>query len=97
MIIARPDLNPDDKNAVFEKVSQKIKDLEGKVNSSRLWAENKKLHYFLRSRGAQREKFDFGCYWFIDFDLDTEKLGDLKELLRLEEKILRNIIIRRSK
>lgn len=96
MIILRSDLTDEEKEAVFEKISNKIKDLQGKVSESRIWAKGRDFFYPIRSRGAEKKKYFQGIYWLITFTLDTEKLGDLKEAMRLEEKILRNIIVKQS-
>jgi ribosomal protein S6 len=50
----------------------------------------------MRGRGAGRKKYFKGTFWQINFELDPAKLPDLKELLRLEERILRNLMLARS-
>ncbi len=82
-----------EREEIFDKISKRIKDLKGEVLASTVWAKERKFYYFLRSRGAEKNKYYKGCYWLINFNLDVEKLSELKETIRLEERILRNLII----
>jgi ribosomal protein S6 len=97
MMIVRSDLTEEELEKVFSKISKKVEDCAGKVLNSRIWAKDKVFAYPLRSRGAGKKKFNKGCYWLINFNLDTDKLKDLKEAIRLEENILRSLIIRKEK
>ena len=93
MIILKPDLDDQGREDVFDKLTKRIKDLNGEVTVSKIWAKERKFYYFLRSRGAEKKKYFKGCYWLLNFTLDPKKLPELKETIRLEEKILRNLII----
>ena len=96
MIILKPDLDDQEREEIFDKISKRIKDLKGEVLASKVWIKERKFYYFLRSRGAEKKKYYKGCYWLINFTLDTEKLPELKETIRLEERILRNLIVSRE-
>lgn len=96
MLIVRPDISDAEREEIFQKISKKIADLDGKVKTSKVWAKEKQFCYPLRNRGAEKKKFDKGCYWLMYFALDTEKLGELKEAFKLEERIVRNIVIRKE-
>lgn len=96
MLIVRPDISDAEREEVFQKISKKITDLEGKVNASKIWAKERQFCYILRNRGAEKKKFDKGCYWLLYFTLDTNKLGELKDAFKLEERILRNIVIKKD-
>ncbi|MCK4809837.1 MAG: 30S ribosomal protein S6 [Candidatus Omnitrophica bacterium] len=97
MLIVRPDLDEDERKNVFDKISDKITNLGGKILESKIWIKDRNLCYPIRSRGAEKKKYNKGLYWLVNFALETEKLDDLNETVKLEEKILRNIIIKRSK
>ncbi len=97
MMIIQNELSDEDLQNVFNKITKRIHDLGGKVIEEKIWAKEREFAYPIRSRGAGRKVFNRGCYWLVLFDLDTGKLPELKETIRLEEKILRNLIIRRSK
>ena len=85
-----------EREEIFDKISKRIKDLDGEVLDSKVWIKERKFYYFLRSRGAEKKKYYKGCYWLINFTLDTEKLPELKETMRLEERILRNLIVNKE-
>src|SRR4030042_5030562 len=96
MAILRPDLADPEKEEIFEKLRKKIESLEGTVSVAKVWEKERGLHFFLRSRGAEKKKYYKGCYWLVAFNLDTEKLLDFKETIRLEERILRSLITNRQ-
>ncbi len=96
MLILWSDLTDEQRQEVFTKITEKIKDLGGKVSKADVWAKERNFFFPLRSRGAEKKKYNKGCYWLVEFTLDTEKLPELKETIRLEERILRNVIIRRK-
>lgn len=96
MNIVLPDIGDQAQEEVFQKVIKKIESLGGKVLSAKIWAKERSLAYPLRAQGAQKKKYTKGCYWLVVFSIDTEKLPDLRETIRLEEKILRNIILKKD-
>jgi len=97
MVILQPDLTDEELQGICEKIEKKIESLKGKVLTAKVWEKERNFYYFLKSRGAQKKKYYKGCYWFVSFSLDTENLADLKETIRLEERILRYLIINRQK
>lgn len=96
MMIVGPDLEDQAREDIFAKITKQIKDLGGEVLASKIWAKERKFYYFLQGRDAEKKKYDKGCYWLINFALDKDKLLELKETIRLEERILRNLIINRE-
>ncbi|MCM8823112.1 MAG: 30S ribosomal protein S6 [Candidatus Omnitrophica bacterium] len=97
MVIIREDLDDKELEKIFGKISKKIEELGGKLIENKIWAKERVFAYPLRSQGADKKKYNRGLYWLIVFNLDNNKLGNLKETIRLEENILRSLIIRRSK
>jgi ribosomal protein S6 len=96
MLILRPDLSEPDREKIVGEAGEKIKRLKGQVKKSVLWRNLSDFHYFLRSKGAQRTKYYKGSYWLIEFILPTESLDELKEMIKLEEGILRNLILNKE-
>ena len=96
MVILRPDLGDEERDEIFGKITKKIEDLKGKVSVSKIWAKERNFYYFLRGRGAEKKKYYKGCYWLINFSIDKDKILDLKETIRLEERILRSMIINKE-
>jgi len=96
MLIFRADLGDEEREEIFNKIIKKIEGLEGKVSAAKIWAKERNFCYFLKGRDAEKKKYYKGCYWLIDFALNPDKIVDLKEIIRLEERILRNIIINKE-
>ncbi|MBU2102839.1 MAG: 30S ribosomal protein S6 [Candidatus Omnitrophota bacterium] len=96
MVIVRSDISEQEQGEVFAKVTKKIEALGGKIEAARVWAKERTFTYFLKSSAAGKKKFDKGCYWLLNYLIDTDKLGDLKETIRLEERILRYLILRQE-
>ncbi|MCF7874748.1 MAG: 30S ribosomal protein S6 [Candidatus Omnitrophica bacterium] len=96
MLILRPDIPEAEREKVANQIGEKIKELKGQVKKSVVWRNLRDFHYFLRSKGAERTKYYKGSYWLIEFILPTEELDDLKEVIRLEENILRSLILNKE-
>jgi len=92
MVIIRPDLGDQEREEIFTKIIKKIEGLGGQASASKVWAKERNFYYFLKEKGTQNKHYR-GCYWLIDFTLDRDKISDLKEAIRLEERILRSLII----
>ena len=97
MIIVRPDLTDEEREAVFDNITKHIKESGGKIQESKIWTKERNFYFPIRSRGAEKKKYNKGLYWLILFSLDTDELKGLKETIRLEERILRTSIFNRSK
>lgn len=97
MLILKPDLSESERDGAAADICGKIKDLGGQVVKSELWAKIRDFYYFLKSKGAERKKYYKGAYWLVNFSLPIEKLADLKEFIRLEERVLRNLMLNRGK
>ncbi|MCF7869792.1 MAG: 30S ribosomal protein S6 [Candidatus Omnitrophica bacterium] len=96
MLILRPDLSEPEREKIVASIGEKIKELKGQVKKSAVWRNLRDFHYFLRSKGAQRTKYYKGSYWLIEFILPTESLDELKETIKLEEGILRSLILNKE-
>ncbi|MDD5583740.1 MAG: 30S ribosomal protein S6 [Candidatus Omnitrophica bacterium] len=96
MVIVRSDISEQEQEEIFGKITKKIEALQGKVESARVWLKERNFCFLLQSSAAGKKKYDRGCYWLVDFILDTDKLGELKEIMRLEERLLRHLILRKD-
>lgn len=93
MMILTSDIGEKAQEEIFQKIVKKIENLGGKVINSKVWAKERNLAFFLKSRGADKKKHTKGCYWLVTFSIDTDKLAELKETVRLDENILRSLIL----
>lgn len=95
MLILRPDLSEEKRKDISSALTSKIEQLGGKVLESRLWAKERKFAYPLRSRGAEKKKYERGSYWLTLFSLSPCELQKLKETIKLEENILRAMVLKK--
>lgn len=75
-----------DPGGVSAKVHKVIEDLGGEILASRMW-EERKLAFPIDGHGK-------GTYWIIYFNLDTLKLTEFNRACRLDENILRHLVIK---
>lgn len=94
VLILKPNVPETAREEIRKKISEKITALKGKVVSLSVWKDLARFYFPLQTTGAGREKYYEGSYWLLVFELNPPSLGDLKELIRLEENILRNLILR---
>ena len=96
MMVLRPDLTDEVREEIFQKISKKIEGLGGKLEEAKVWAKDRELCYFIQSREADKKEYARGCFWLVNFLIEIQKLPDLKEAIRLEERILRSLIINKE-
>ena len=89
MMIIRDDVTSEEKLEIHQKIVKKIESLSGKVVNAIVWAEERTFTFAIRGSGAGRKRYSKGSYWLVNYILDTTKLPELKETVRLEERILR--------
>ncbi len=85
MFILDPDLEEQEREEVIERVKGEIK---GEVEAVDKW-EKRKLAYPINKK---RE----GYYVVMQFKTDAGSIGELDRFLKLEERILRHMIIRKE-
>ncbi|MCM8819348.1 MAG: 30S ribosomal protein S6 [Candidatus Omnitrophica bacterium] len=95
-LILQSGLAEETQKEILQKIAKKIENLNGKLISEQLWLKEKDFCYSIRSRGAVKKKYFKGNYWLMQFVLDTSKLNEIKETIRLEDRILRSLIIRKE-
>ena len=74
-------------NAIFDQIKETITKNEGNIISSRLWAEKKQLSFPIR-------KHQEATYYIANFKLQPDSIDKLRQVYRLNENILRVLIIR---
>lgn len=97
MIVVRPDITDEEREEVFDSITTHIKEAGGKIQESKIWSKERNFYFPIRSRGAEKKRYNKGLYWLILFSLDTEKLKGLREKIRLEERILRTGIFNHTR
>jgi ribosomal protein S6 len=88
-IIVVPETGNDGVEDIRKVISETLEKEAGQLTSLSVWRERQKLAYTLRSRGAQKRKYNEATYLLAEYSLDTSKLGRLKYVLDLDERVLR--------
>ncbi|MFO0939874.1 MAG: 30S ribosomal protein S6 [Pirellulales bacterium] len=75
-----------DPGGVSAKVHKAIEELGGEILASRMW-EERKLAFPINGQGK-------GTYWISYFNMETSKLTEFNRTCRLDENILRHLVIK---
>ena len=85
-IILDAQLAADAKDAVYQQTSEAVKKAEGKVLNSHVWLERQKMIFPIK-------KCREGTYYLMKFEGPSTAVERIKQILKLEERILRFSII----
>ncbi|MGE5307556.1 MAG: 30S ribosomal protein S6 [Deltaproteobacteria bacterium] len=86
MFIIKPELTEDERKTLFGQIADNIGKNGGKLSSGDLWSERRKLTFPIK-------KHDEGVYYLARFELPTAGLDKLKYAFKLNENILRVMIL----
>ncbi len=75
-----------DPGGVAATVQKNIEELGGEILASRLW-EERKLAFPIKGQNK-------GTYWISYFNMDTSKLKEFNRTCRLDENILRHLVLK---
>ena len=87
MFIIKPDLSEDDRKALFTQIQEAIVKNSGAVTNAAVWAEKRKLVFPINK---QQE----GVYYLVNFTAPSEAITKLKHTFKLNEQLLRVLILR---
>ena len=87
MIIIDAKLSNEEKELILKTVVEAVNKNGGKVINSRVWLEKHKLTFSV-------QRCQEGTYYLINFESETPAVNTIHSNLRLNEKILRFVIIR---
>ena len=71
------------------KITEVLSKESGTMDSFEIWKEKFRMCYTMRSRGAEKRKYDDATYLLCHFSIDPKGLKGLKYVLDLDERILR--------
>ena len=89
VFIVRPDLNAENLKGLIGSVEDEIKKGKGSVDKLESWGK-KNMAYSIK-------KFPEGVYYKVDFNIAPDALQDMERKFRLNENILRFMIIKKDK
>lgn len=87
MVIVKPDLSEEERKTLFSQINDLITKGENKVTQSGVWSEKRKLYFPIK-------KCREGVYYLVNFSAEPSLIKDLRLAYKLNENILRNLIIR---
>ena len=87
MFIIKPDLSEEERKSVFEQIKDTVTKNNGTISSDSVWAEKRKLYFTIK-------KFKEGLYYLLNFSIPGDSIGELKNIYKINEDILRVLITR---
>ena len=88
VFIMKPDLNEDGLKGLLNLIDEEIKKKDGAVEEVKSWGK-RRLAYSIK-------KFDEGVYYQLDFALAPAAVRDIERKFRLNDNILRFLVIRKE-
>ena len=85
MILFDPNLQEEEKKVLLDKIHQTITTNQGKVTKTNQWGK-RKLAYEIK-------KFREAIYAVIDFELEPDRITNIENSIRFEEKIIRYLLV----
>jgi len=89
LFVVRPDIEEDDLNKVIGRVEDVVKSNEGTIVESQVWGK-KRLAYEVK-------KYTEGIYVKMNFDAPPSVVEKLRGHFRLNEDVIRDIIVREER
>ncbi|MBP9855180.1 MAG: 30S ribosomal protein S6 [Candidatus Omnitrophica bacterium] len=86
MLILDAHLSKDDKDAIIKSVNDVINKSGGKVINTQVWFEKQKFTFEIKKKSE-------GTYYLINFAAEKPAIAKIRAYLRLNEKILRSLIL----
>ena len=87
MFIVKPDLSEEEKNNLFNQITEFVAKNKGKVESSAVWAEKRRLAFAIKRNSE-------GIFYLMNFSSAPEAVAKLRSGYNLNENILRVLITR---
>jgi len=95
-LVVSPELTVEKQKEQLEKIKKIIAGLKGEVKRTEEWGK-KQLAYPIQPAGRQVKKSEMGYYFLWEIQLPEESLEELNQKLRIEEDLLRYLIVKIGK
>lgn len=86
VVIVDSQLSPTEKEDILKQATDAVVKGEGKVINSQVWLEKQRFTF-------QIKKHKEGTYYLINFESNGGGVGKIRDLLRLNESVLRYAIL----
>ncbi|MEW6009618.1 MAG: 30S ribosomal protein S6 [Candidatus Omnitrophota bacterium] len=99
MLLIRPDLSEEEKNTTFSQVTTAINNKKGKIQNAEMWGAKRKLAYKIRSTltSGGAKKFNEALFYLVNFQVGADQITELRRDFKLNDSIIRVLIIRKGK
>ncbi|MCM8800924.1 MAG: 30S ribosomal protein S6 [Candidatus Omnitrophica bacterium] len=87
MFVIKPDLSESERKNKFQHISDVIAKNNGTVLQSNIWAEKRRLAFPIK-------KIHEATYYLVNFSAPPEAVDSIKQAYRIDEDILRTLIIK---
>ena len=87
-LVIDPDLTSEKQKKLLTKIKKVIVDLKGKVGKTDEWGR-KELAYPIKKK-------TLGYYFFLESKLPEKGLGELEKKLKLEEGVIRYLLVKKE-
>lgn len=90
VVIVDATLSQEEKDGVIKDVCQAIEKCDGKVINSEIWLERQKMAFLMKKRPE-------GTYYLVHFEGGSGRIPELRTALKLNDKVLRSLAIKKVK
>ena len=90
VVIVDAALSQEEKDGVIKDVCQAIEKYDGKVLNSEIWLERQRMSFLMKKRPE-------GTYYFVHFEGGSGSIPELRTALKLNDKVLRSLVIKETK
>ncbi len=87
VVVVDATLSQEQKEALVKEVTDSIAKLNGKVINRQVWLDKQKFTFRMKGKGE-------GTYYLIGFESPAAAAVKVREALRLNEKLLRSLIVK---
>ncbi len=89
VVIVRPDLSEEQRDQLLKKVEEMVTNAKGEITSRDMWGR-RELAYPIK-------KFKEGVYVLFNFSLPPEAAKDLDYKIKINDDLIRHLLVRVSK
>ncbi len=90
MFLIRGELSDEKRDSVINSICEGIEKVKGEIISKGFWEERRRLAYPIKK---ERE----ASYYLVNFKISPDLISKLRQGYRLNENILRSLILRQEK
>ncbi|MBF0385582.1 MAG: 30S ribosomal protein S6 [Candidatus Omnitrophica bacterium] len=90
MVMVNAKMTQEEKDVVFKQITEIVTKAEGSITNSQVWLDKHKMSFRIK-------KCNEITYYLVNFTSKSSAITEIKQLLKLNEKVLRFIVINLEK